>query len=69
MDELFLSSKDTATHRVCGCCGELKPVENFYKDGKDNQGNVRYRRDCKDCYKVTRVHEEAMKHATKKRKR
>lgn len=69
MDELFLSSKDTATHRVCGCCGELKPVEDFYKDGKDSHGIIRYRRDCKWCYKTARVKEEARKHASKTRRR
>lgn len=50
----FIGSRDTATHRVCSCCGELKPVTEFYKDGKDGHGNVRYRRDCKDCYKNQR---------------
>lgn len=58
----FISDRDTDTHRVCGTCGELKPVEAFYKDGKDHNGNTRYRRDCKECYKKTRVIEERMKH-------
>jgi hypothetical protein len=57
--EMFVS--DTETHRVCGTCGELKPVEDFYKDGKDNHGNIKYRRDCKECYKVTRIRESEMK--------
>ena len=57
----FISEKDTDTHRVCGCCGELKPVTEFYKDGKDRKGNIRYRRDCKSCYKKTRIMEERMK--------
>lgn len=59
--EIFVSDKDTKSHRVCGCCDELKPVEEFYKDGKDNHGNIKYRRDCKDCYKITRMRESAMK--------
>lgn len=59
--EMFVSDKDTDSHRVCGCCGELKPVEEFYKDGKDNKGNIKYRRDCKECYKITRMRESAMK--------
>ena len=57
----FISEQDTDTHRVCGSCGELKPVQEFYKDGKDRNGKVRYRRDCKACYKKTRIMEERMK--------
>jgi len=59
--EMFVSDKDTETHRVCGTCGELRPVEDFYKDGKDNHGNIKYRRDCKECYKKTRYQEAKMK--------
>lgn len=55
LQDLFVASKDTATHRVCGTCEELKPVEEFYKDGKDGKGNMRYRRDCKICYKKARM--------------
>ena len=50
----YVGDRDTDTHRVCSCCGELKPVEEFYRDGKDSHGNVRYRRDCKGCYKNQR---------------
>ena len=53
----YVSDRDTDTHRVCGSCGELKPVTAFYKDGKDRDGNIRYRRDCRDCYKKTRIME------------
>ena len=66
INEMFVSDKDTETHRVCGTCGELKPVEDFYKDGKDNHGNIKYRRDCKECYKVTRIREAEMKGRKKK---
>lgn len=59
--ELFIADKDTETHRVCGTCGELKPVEAFYRDGKDSQGKPRYRRDCKECYKKARVLESIRK--------
>ena len=59
--ELFISDMDTDTHRVCGTCGEKKPVECFYRDGKYNNGKIRYRRDCKDCYKKTRVLEAVAK--------
>lgn len=59
--DLFIADRDTDTHRVCGCCGERKPVECFYKDGKDHNGKVRYRRDCRDCYKQTRMMEARRK--------
>ena len=66
IEELFVADKDTDTERVCGTCGKLKPVTEFYKDGKDSKGKTRYRRDCKDCYKVTRVFEtKAKKKGTK----
>jgi hypothetical protein len=61
LTDMFASDKDTETHRVCGTCGKLRPVEDFYKDGKDNHGNIKYRRDCKECYKVTRIRESEMK--------
>lgn len=54
LPELFV---DESTQRVCGTCGTAKPVEDFYKDGKDGEGKVKYRRDCKDCYKRTRITE------------
>lgn len=59
--ELFISDMDTDTHRVCGTCGEKKPVECFYKDGKDHTGKIKYRRDCKECYKKTRLMEARRK--------
>ena len=58
---MFIASNDTETHRVCGTCNELKPLSEFYKDGKDSSGSVRYRRDCKQCYKRTRLQEAKMK--------
>ena len=61
----FITAHDTDTHRVCGTCGELKPVEAFYKDGKDSKGNVRYRRDCRDCYKMQRILESNRKRLLK----
>lgn len=57
----YLSDRDTETERVCGTCGELKPVSEFYKDGKDSYGKPRYRRDCKDCYKKQRIEEARRK--------
>ena len=57
----YIGDLDTETHRVCGACGQLLPVSEFYKDGKDSNGKIRYRRDCKGCYKKTRVVEARMK--------
>lgn len=57
----YIGDQDTKTHRVCGACEKLKPVSEFYRDGLDSHGNVRYRRDCKDCYKKIRVVEARMK--------
>lgn len=57
----YISERDTDTHRVCGACGELKPVSEFYKDGLTSDGKTRYRRDCKGCYKKIRVAEAKMK--------
>lgn len=51
----YISDFDTDTHRACGTCGKLKELTEFYKDGKDSKGNIRYRRDCKDCYKKQRI--------------
>jgi len=59
--DIFIGSSDTDTHRVCGTCGLLKPNEEFYKDGKDSNGNIKYRRDCKVCYKKTRMQERKLK--------
>ena len=61
LHENFVGTCDTDTKRVCGTCGKLKPFKDFYKDGLDSKGNVRYRRDCKECYKKTRIKTEGMK--------
>ena len=62
----YIGDKDTDTHRVCGTCGLLKPVSDFYKDGKYKDGRTRYRRDCKDCYKSTRITEAKLKEGKRK---
>lgn len=64
--ELFIAERDTDTHRVCGTCGELKPVEAFYKDGRDSRGKTRYRRDCRECYKQARMIESIKKGGRKR---
>lgn len=51
-------------YRTCGCCLTPKELEvEFYKDGKDSEGNNRYRRDCKECYRVTRLRARQAKRA------
>ena len=67
LTDMFVVTKDTDTHRVCGTCGQLKPVEEFYKDGHGKNGKPRYRRDCKECYKVTRIREAEMKEGRSKK--
>lgn len=61
MAQEYLSDRDTDTERVCGTCLEQKPVTEFYRDGKDNHGKIRYRRDCKECYKQQRIADAARK--------
>ena len=57
----YIGDKDTETTRVCGTCGKVKDVSDFYKDGKDSHGKTRYRRDCRECYKKTRIAERKYK--------
>jgi len=40
--------------KKCNTCGIEKPLTQFYKNGIDQDGNVRLRADCKTCYKVDR---------------
>lgn len=69
LEDMLVSVEDTETHRVCGTCGCTKPLSEFYKDGKHKNGKPRYRRDCKDCYKVTRLQEAEMKRTKRRNKR
>ena len=66
LPDMFIASQDSDTERICGTCGQLKEFKEFYKDGKDSQGNVRYRRDCKDCYKRARMLKDNLKGGKKK---
>jgi hypothetical protein len=68
MAELFEqpgSEPDSEHERTCGSCLVRKANEEFYKDGKDHDGNIKYRRDCKDCYRVTRLRSRRAKQAPK----
>lgn len=42
------------TLRPCTVCGVLKSITEYPKNGKDKEGNTRYRTDCKECYNITR---------------
>lgn len=55
--------QDTETHHICGTCGKLQLLSEFYKDGKSRDGKIKYRRDCKDCYRRTRLRESRAKKA------
>ena len=57
----FIGNKDTDTERVCGTCGKLLPVTDFFKDGKTPNGKIKYRRDCRECYRYTRLQNALLK--------
>ena len=40
--------------RRCSFCGEVKPIEQFPKNGVDSNGRTKYRDDCKTCYNIRR---------------
>lgn len=40
--------------KTCSVCGEDKPVGEFPKNGREKDGSVRYRPDCKVCYNIVR---------------
>jgi 5-methylcytosine-specific restriction endonuclease McrA len=40
--------------RQCTVCHCRKAITDFPKNGRDKEGIVRYRTDCKDCYNITR---------------
>lgn len=50
--ELFNSAKPG--YRVCSVCLKEKPLSAFYSDGTNKAGEKKYRRNCKECYKVSR---------------
>jgi|LakMenE18May11ns_1017448.scaffolds.fasta_scaffold9027876_1 hypothetical protein len=36
-------------YKVCGCCGQSKPISEFYGNGKVD-GKQKYKPKCRDCY-------------------
>jgi hypothetical protein len=60
-NKLLEELKEQQAERLCGTCGFPKDLNQFYKDGKDKEGNTKYRRDCKECYNKTRVIERRNK--------
>ena len=57
----YTIEQDSATHRTCSVCDNRLPFDMFYKDGKNKDGTVRLRRDCKYCYKSARDSEKEIK--------
>lgn len=48
--------------RTCGMCFKPKCLElEFYRDGKDKDGSHKYRRDCKECYRIARLKSRRVK--------
>jgi hypothetical protein len=45
---------------MCVVCERELPTSSFYKDGV-RKGVQRYRRDCKDCFRKTRLSERRAK--------
>lgn len=66
---MFEESRENKGERVCSSCEESKPVSEFYKDGTNSEGEPRYRRDCKECYRVTRLKSRQAKRAPVKVRR
>lgn len=52
---------DTETERYCPECEQMKPFDSFYRDGHTADGAVKYRRDCKECYKAKRMVNKRLK--------
>lgn len=56
---------DTADLRTCSSCNTQKPFAEFYSDGTDRHGVKRCRRDCKECYRITRLRSRRQKETTR----
>lgn len=69
MTSFFTVPADTEDSRYCPECEQLKPFDQFYKDGIDTDGNIKYRRDCKECYKKRRLAAKKLKETKTKRKK
>ena len=54
IEDTFVDNSEKS-ERLCSICNTQKPLSEFYKDGKDKDGNIKYRRDCKLCYRATRL--------------
>lgn len=52
--EPSLLAPDTDETRTCGNCQKSLPTTSFYRDGS-SKGVIKYRRDCKDCYRKSRL--------------
>lgn len=62
---MFVAPIDSDEYRTCGTCGERKAHNMFYRDGNNKDGSPKFRRDCKDCYRKTRMSERKVKRNVK----
>ena len=53
--ETVVTLTDTETTRECGVCRQILPRTEFYSDGNNSDGSKKLRRDCKECYRITRL--------------
>ena len=47
-------NNDALIAKRCTFCGDIKPISDFPKNGVDNNGETKYRDDCKTCYNIRR---------------
>lgn len=47
--------------KTCTVCNVEKEPGCFYKDGKNSKGEVKFRAECKECYRINRLLSRRMK--------
>ena len=60
--DCFVDAHGRITAKRCSFCGTVKSILEFPRNGKDSNGQPRYRDDCKTCYNIRR-----RENATKKK--
>ena len=41
-------------YKRCSICHSEKSIKEFYKNGRDKNGQIAYRNECKECYNIIR---------------